>query len=220
MGNFGPALDFVERARELLESTGGYPLACAYGTQGLIFRDSGRDREAVEWFRKSSAEHQKQPSPNLDTLSEELENEAAALERLGRLVEAADARRRLESVRATMSGVGSLDLDLDGLKPPDEGAVLIELDCGSRAGGMGGKGESSRVGRWLDDVLKAQGTGYYGGKVVIPETTTLMLYGTDAEEIFRTVEPLLRDEPICGGAKITVRQSGQHREVLLPGPVM
>jgi tetratricopeptide (TPR) repeat protein len=89
MKNFDQAFRSVDRALALLEASAGHTLACAYGTRGLIFRDQGRDQEAVECFRKSSAEHRQQASPNLDTLSEELENEAAALTRLGREAEAA-----------------------------------------------------------------------------------------------------------------------------------
>jgi tetratricopeptide (TPR) repeat protein len=225
MGEFETALDCVDRALRILEPVRGYSLACAYGTRGLILRDAGRDMESVEWFRKSSAEHQAQASPNLETLSEELEHEATALERLGRLEEAADARRRLESVRAAIAGVETsavetVDLDADGLKPAAEGAVLIELDFGTRAGGVYGKSDSIKLGRKLSVALKAGGAGYYGGSVVIPETTTFLCYGADAEALFGTVEPILREERMCGRARITVRQGGQHREVLLPGPVM
>jgi len=222
---FREALGFTDRAIQLLESGGGHYLACAYGTRGMILRDAARDEEAVEWFRKSAAEHQKQPSPNLETLSEELENEAAALERLGRLEEAGGARRRLNSVRAAIAGVKTSAVDTvdsvaNGPKPEAEGAVLVELDFGTRAGGVYEKSDSTKFGRKLSEALKTCGSGYYGGSVVIPETTTLLCYGADAEALFSTVEPLLRAEPMCGGARITVRQGGRHREVLLPGRVM
>jgi tetratricopeptide (TPR) repeat protein len=221
MGQFPEALDLADRAIRVLTPVGGHYLACAYGTRGMILRDAGRDEEAVEWFRKSAAEHQKQPSPNLETLSEELENEAAALERLGRADEAVTARQRLESVRAAMAevkagGVEGANLDV----APGEGAVLIELDCGGRTQAVQGSEVTTRLQQRLAEVLKDAGTGYYGGKVVIPEATTLMYYGADAEAVFDTVQPLLREEPWCGGAKVTVRQGSQHREVLLTGRVM
>jgi tetratricopeptide (TPR) repeat protein len=82
MEQFAEAHTSADRAREFLEPLGGHTLACAYGTKGLIYRDEQRDADAVEWFRRSAAEHRKMTSPNLSTLSEEIENEAAALERL------------------------------------------------------------------------------------------------------------------------------------------
>jgi tetratricopeptide (TPR) repeat protein len=221
MGQVPEALDLADRAIQVLAPTGGNSLACAYGTRGMILRDSCRDEEAVEWFRKSAGEHQKQPSPNLETLSEELENEAAALERLGRADEARDARQRLESVRAAMAGVKAAGVEGANLDvAPGEGAVLIELDRGGRTQAVQGSEATTRLQQRLAEVLKDAGTGYYGGRVVIPETTTLMYYGADAEAVFATVDPLLREEPLCGGAKVTVRQGSQHRQVLLPGRVM
>jgi hypothetical protein len=74
--------------------------------------------------------------------------------------------------------------------------------------------------RRIHDLLEEQGCGFYGGRVTIPETTTLMFYGDNADAMFGAMHPLLLREPLCAGAKITVRQGGRHREVLLPGPVM
>lgn len=56
--------------------------------------------------------------------------------------------------------------------------------------------------------------------MIIPETTTLMFYGDDAERMFAAMQSVLREDPICAGAKITLRQAGRHREVWLPGRVM
>lgn len=220
MRNFEQAMEFADRAFPLLKQTGGHSLACLYGTKGLIHRDAGGDAEAVEWFRKSSAEHRKQASPNLETLSEELENEAAALQRLGRCEEAAAARKNLEDVRSTMAGVkaSSPAVDLAGMTLSSEGAVLVELDCGSRT--ANGKSESTKLAHRLSSLVNSQGTGHYAGVVMIPESATLMFYGADADELFGTIEPAVREEPVCGGAKITIRQGRQHREVLVPGRLM
>jgi tetratricopeptide (TPR) repeat protein len=212
MREFDEAHRSADRARELLEPAGGHSLACAYGTKGLIFRDLGLDQQAVEWFRKSAVEHQKQPSPNLSTLCEELENEAAALERLGMLEESRDAHRRLESVRATMASVAAVDREFEDPKPPAEGAVLVELSFGRR--------DVTRLQRRLHDLLEENGCGFYGGRVAIPEATTLMFYGQNAEAMFSTIYPLLEHDPLCVGSKITVRQGERSREVLLPGRVM
>ena len=219
MGKFEEAIGTVERAHQILEPIGGHTFACALGTRGLIYRDWGRDAESIEWFRKSAAEHQRQPSPNLDTLSEELENEAAALERLGRQEEAAAARSRLDAVRAILDGISPAGA-ISEPKPSDEGAVLVELDFGGRQRAQAGQAACDELERRLSDALDEQGTGYPGGRVIIPETTTLIFYGDDAEALFQTVEPILAANPLCAGARITLRQAGQHREVFLPAPVM
>jgi tetratricopeptide (TPR) repeat protein len=92
MGKFPEAFRFVDRAIAILKPEGGAWLAAAYGTRGLIFRDAGENAEAVEWLREAGAEHERMPSPNLETISEDLENQIAALQRLGRLEEMESAQ--------------------------------------------------------------------------------------------------------------------------------
>ena len=48
-----------------------------------------------------------------------------------------------------------------------------------------------------------------------PKDTTLFLYGADAEALFRAVEPVLRDYPLCQGARLTIRQGDQERRIVL-----
>jgi tetratricopeptide (TPR) repeat protein len=220
MRNFPEALQAVDRAIPLLERDGGPVLAAAYGTRGLIFRDDGKDAEAVEWLRKAYSVHEKLPSPNLETMAEDLENEAAALKRLGRTEEAGDAEARLESVRGRIKGVPSIDRDLSALSAGAEGAMLIELGLGSRPGSAYPKGAAARLGEQLAEAVGENHLGFYGGHVVIPESTTLMFYGEDGEALFRVTEPILRSEKLCAGARVTIRQGGKHREVILPSRVM
>jgi tetratricopeptide (TPR) repeat protein len=94
MGRFAEAHASVDRAIELAKPGGSY-LASAYGTRGEIFRDEGRDAEAVDWLRVAYEEHRKQPSPNLKTIADTLEDQIAALKRLGRLEEVATAEEKL-----------------------------------------------------------------------------------------------------------------------------
>jgi tetratricopeptide (TPR) repeat protein len=79
MGRFDEAFQSLDRAIDLLTPEGGASLASAYGSRGLTLRDQGRDEEAVEWFRKSCAEHEKQPSPNLETVAEELKKRGGSV---------------------------------------------------------------------------------------------------------------------------------------------
>lgn len=220
MKNFDQAFRSVDRALALLEPSGGHTLACAYGTRGLIFRDRGCDEEAVEWFRKSSAEHRKQASPNLDTLSEELENEAAALTRLGRSAEGALARQDFDSVRAALSAYSAPSAAPQPGAGAVEGAVLIELNFGSRTARPGSLSATDLLKRRLSALADSEQSAWFGGCVVIPETTTFLFYGTDAEALFRSLHPALLDEPASNGARVTIRQGASHREVILPSPVM
>jgi hypothetical protein len=96
---------------------------------------------------------------------------------------------------------------------------LIELPFGARPSHYGKK-DVTRLIDALSPALQDDAAGYYGGRVVIPETTTLMFYGADAEAMFRIAESILRAEKMCAGAKITIRQASEHREVLVPGVVM
>jgi tetratricopeptide (TPR) repeat protein len=216
MGRFVEAYASVDRAIKLLNQGGGSHLASAYGTRGLIFRDEGRDAEAVDWLRMAYEQHQKQPSPNLRTIADDLEYEIAALTRLGRLDESAIAEKKLESVCAAMNAVPQANRDLSALDGPTQGAVLVELSFGSQPGSPYAKHEPAKLARQLSDAIETRNVGSYGGRVVIPESTTLMFYGADAEALFRVLEPSLTSEPMCAGAKVTIRQGEGHREVVLP----
>jgi hypothetical protein len=49
--------------------------------------------------------------------------------------------------------------------------------------------------------------------------TTVFLYGADAEELFRIIEPILRDDPLCEGARVVIRQAADERRVVINGNV-
>jgi tetratricopeptide (TPR) repeat protein len=216
MGRFAEAHASLDRAIELAKPGGDSHLASAYGDRGLIFRDEGRDAEAVDWLRMAYEEHRKQPSPNLGTIADDLADEIAALKRLGRLEEAAIAEEKLESTRAAMNAVPQADRDLSALDTPTQGAVLVELSFGSRPGSPYTRHESARLSRQLSDAIETQNLGSYGGHVAIPESTTLIFHGADAEAMFRVLEPILTSEPMCAGARVTIRQGEGHRELVMP----
>lgn len=219
MEKFSEAQEAVGRAIALLETVGGLNLAAAYGTRGLIFRDAKQDAAAVDWLRKACEEHQKLPSPNLETLAEDLENLAAALKRLGRLEEAVAAEAQLASTKVAMQVGTQAQPEVDHLNAPN-GAVLIELNFGSSAPTGPGDRGAQKLGYQLMETVKEAQVGSYGGHVVLPESTVLMFYGENAEALFQVVEPTLANEPICEGAQVTIRQGSTHRELMLPGRVM
>jgi len=216
MGKFEDAFTAVSRAIDLLQDKGGAELASAYGTRGLIFLDQGQDSGAVEWLRKAYEHHQTLPSPNLDTIAEDLNREIAALQRLGRADDLKDAEARLASVHIAMKAVPQVNRDLGALDAPMECAVFIELKVGIRERSLDGKREDVHLGQRLSELLETDDIGRYAGCFSLPETTTLIFYGSNAETLFNALEPTLRSAPICAGARITIRRLAGQREVIFP----
>ncbi|MGA7928384.1 MAG: tetratricopeptide repeat protein [Candidatus Sulfotelmatobacter sp.] len=216
MGKFAEAFTAVSQAIDLLQDKGGAELASAYGTRGLIFLHQGQDSEAVEWLRTAYEHHQTLPSPNFDTIAEDLNREIAALQRLGRVDELKDAEARLASVHSAMKAVPQVNRDLSALDGPVQCAVFVELNISIRERSLDGKREDVQLGRRLTEVLEAKNVGWHAGHLTIPESTTLIFYGSDAERLFQALEPTLTSEPMCAGARITIRQRDGQREVIVP----
>lgn len=216
MGRFAEAHEAVERAIAVLGPKGGERLASAYGTQGEIFRDEQRDADAVEWLRKSYELRMEVKSPNLEHMVENLEHEIAALKRLGWLEKAAIAQKQLATVRAKMDAMPKVERN-EGTAPL-EGTLVIELGAGKRS--QEEKRDCVRLALRLADVVEEKQAGFYRGYFVTLEHTVLLFYGKDAEELYHAVVSILDGEPLCEGARVTIRQGGMHREIMLPGPTM
>lgn len=216
MEKFAEAFAAVSRAIDLLQDKGGGELASAYGTRGLIFLDQGNDSQAVEWLRRAYEHHQTLASPNFDTIAEDLDREIAALQRLGRTDELRDAEARLSSVHTAMKAVPMVSRDLSALDAPLQCAVFIEVNVGSWGRRPGAEREDVQLERRLTEVLEAKNVGWCAGRFTIPESTTLIFYGPDAERLFQALEPTLTSEPNCAGARITIRQRDGQREVIVP----
>jgi tetratricopeptide (TPR) repeat protein len=216
MGRFAEAFTAVSRAIDLLQDRGGAELASAYGTRGLIFLDQGQDSEAVEWLRRAYEHHQTLPSPNLDNIAEDLSREIAAVQRLGRADELKDAEARLASVHTAMKAIPKVSRDLSALDAPLQCAVFVELKVGIRERSLDGQRDDVQLGKRLTEVLEAKNVGWYAGQLTIPESTTMIFYGSDSEALFQALEPTLRSEQICAGARITIRQRDGQREIVFP----
>ena len=217
MKNFEAAAREAERAIGLLD--GDPVLAEAYGTYGLILRDQGLDEASLEWFRKSRAEHGRQPSPDISQLSEVLANEAAALARLGRHQEAGALEQELAALRGDAPPIEKHEVTPVAKKvaPAGEaaGEVLIELDGLHLPESVYAECDVATLENRLEEALIEGELGELDGHETGPENTTLFLYGADAEALFRAVEPVLRDYPLCRGARVTIRQHGEERRVVL-----
>lgn len=218
MKNFHLAVQEVENAIALLD--GDPVLALAYGTYGLILRDQGLDEASLDWFRRSRAEHARCPSPNVAQISESLANEAAALSRLGRLEEAGAIEQQIAVIRGDVPSVPARPA-APVPKPAKHadhasGAVLIELDGIHLPESVYRECDLATLENRLEEALETGDFGELDGHETGPESTTLFLYGADAEELFRAAEPVLRDYPLCRGARVTIRQDTQERQVVLP----
>ena len=221
MGNYAKAHELLDRAIQLLklESQAGVSgLASAYGVRALVLRDEGRDEEAVEWFEMSYAEREKSPSPNLESMREILEEELPVLKRLDRQEQVTIAEGRLAETIAAMNEIPSVDRDLSSHISEAKGAVLVEIGHGNRQGTRSTK-DLPRLTAVLTEAAKTNNAGFCAGTVTIPESTTLMFYGEDAEELYRALEPPLTSERICQGAAVTIRQGKDVRELVLQGKV-
>jgi tetratricopeptide (TPR) repeat protein len=215
--NFDAAIQEVKTAIALLE--GDAVLAQAYGTYGLILRDQGLDEASLEWFRKSRAEHARQPSPSINDLSEVLADEAAALTRLGR----GDEASTLEKQRAELQG-DVPPLQKHEVKPvanpaphsaQAEGEVAIELDGIHLPQSVYRDCDVATLENRIEEVLRTGEYGELDGHETGPENTLVFLYGPDAEALFRAVEPVLREYPLCRGARVTIRQNDRERQFVL-----
>ncbi|MFZ1940188.1 MAG: tetratricopeptide repeat protein [Terracidiphilus sp.] len=223
MGNYAKAHELLDRAIQLLrlESQAGVSgLASAYGTRGLVLRDEGRDAEAVEFFERSYTERKSTPSPNFELMKENLEDEIAALKRLGRATDAVVAEGRLAQVDAQRKAIPGVDLDLSSHISKADGSVLVEIGYGSRPGNRYSAKDAAKLAVELADAAKSQNAGFCAGTVTIPESTTIMFYGENAEALYRSMRLVLANERICEGATVTIRQGKEVRELAMHAKVM
>jgi tetratricopeptide (TPR) repeat protein len=212
MERFAEAQEWVDRALVLFAPEDP-SLASVYGTRGLIYLDAGDDAQAAEWLRKARDEQAKQPSPNLQTRTENLEKEIAALDRLGRAAAAAAAREELERTRAAIRAVPQSEGGVQQRHFESEDAVLVELAFGWRRRTPDTRAEIDALGKRLSKLLPEGEAGRYAGWVSIPENTTLFFYGPDAEKLFAALESALTEEPLCAGARVTLQHQGNQREI-------
>ena len=57
----------------------------------------------------------------------------------------------------------------------------------------------------LGEALERQGLGEYDGDEQGPTETTLFMYGSDADQLFRGIEAVLRAYPLCSNARVVIR---------------
>jgi tetratricopeptide (TPR) repeat protein len=218
MGNFAEAHASIKRAMDLhTPKDATFPNAC--NTLGLIYLDSGDNLRAVEWLRKSTAEFEKQPSPSLEAMAENLEKEMIALKALGREEEVGTAEQKLARLRATLESFAQAEAGPTAGKTQLPGAVLIELPFGNRSGNPRTREDTTSLVESLDQIVRERQAGYYSNSISVAESTTLIFYAPDAEVLFKALEPSLGSEPVCAGSRVVIRQGSTHREVIVPSQV-
>ena len=217
--NFEEAFRLIDRAIEMLKLENTSKIASAYGSKGQILQDAGNDSEAVEWLRKSYTERQKQPSPDYELIIENLGYEIASLQRLGRTEDVAEAEARMAATREAMKAIPDAKVDMSTLTAEPAGAVLIELAFGPQPRGRYGTRDAEAILEQLFAILSAAKLGESGGRVVTPESITLILYGENAQAMFEAMEQFLSDHLIFAGAIVSIRQAKDVRQVVIPSVV-
>jgi len=220
MKRFDDAHQAIERSISILTKPGALrpneanSVAASFGTKGMILRDEGRVLESLEWFRRACDAFENQPSPNFENVIEELQHLAAALASLDRKDEARTTEEKIKDVRKAAAEIPSIGQDGEVPVKLTEGALLIELNSGLR--GDSTVSVIAELGLGLSEVLEEHNLGQWQGLIQIPECSTLLYYGSNAEQMFGAIEPTLRNDVRFEGAVITIRQLTQQREVILP----
>jgi hypothetical protein len=89
-----------------------------------------------------------------------------------------------------------------------EQAVLIHLDGTSLPKHVYDEQDLATLEDELIAVVEGQALGEFDGNEIGPTETTPFLYATDADALFRGIEPVLRANPLCQNARIVIRAGG------------
>lgn len=97
-------------------------------------------------------------------------------------------------------------------------AVVIHLDAINLSVETYEKYDLITLEKQLVSTLQSTKAGEYDGSEALNTTTKLYLYGSDAEELFATIQPILKTNPLCQNARVIIRQGdpgAQQREVTI-----
>lgn len=105
------------------------------------------------------------------------------------------------------------------VKGGPEQAVLVYLDGINLPDEVYETCDTSTIEELLLPVLESTGAGEFDGTETGPTETCLFLYGPDAEKLWTVIEPVLKDYPLCQGARVVIRHGepgAPQRELRLP----
>ena len=92
------------------------------------------------------------------------------------------------------------------LPNPSEQAVIIYLDGKNLPIQVYKKYDLATLESNLSKRLNERGFGEYDGNQVSATETKLYIYGNDAEQIFKSIKPILEDYPLSDGAIVRIRK--------------
>lgn len=214
MGRFAEAHESVDRALQL--ATTDDSLASACSTKGMIFQKSGDYFQAVKWLRRATAERQKQASPDMESIADDINREIDCLKKLDRLEEVTAAETSLADVRTQIAAIAPSDPSYGASQTPLEGAVTIEITHQNGQNHLRNNINFKKLELSLMYDAEEEKTGHLSGVVTVPGNTTLIFYGNDSEALYRALEPRLNTNLLLKGALITIRQRDVKREILIP----
>jgi hypothetical protein len=90
----------------------------------------------------------------------------------------------------------------------NEQAVLVTLDGKNLPDEIYQSYDVATLEDALSRVLGESDSGEFDGAESGPFGTTLYMYGADAERLYRTIEPILREYPLAKGARVSIRRGG------------
>jgi len=103
-------------------------------------------------------------------------------------------------------------------RPAYEQAVIVRLSPPQRRASTEPEEDLWTLETLLTDVIERQGLGEYDGNEVGEDGSTLFMYGSNAEDLFRGVEATLRASSLCEHARVQIRPGPPgtaHREMRL-----
>ncbi|POZ61342.1 hypothetical protein [Chromobacterium alticapitis] len=103
--------------------------------------------------------------------------------------------------------------DRSAPQPVQDQAVLIYLDGQGLPDEVYTDCDLMTLEEKLEYELGSGKLGVVDGNEVGPREITIFLYGADAEAMVRGIEPILREYPLCNGARVVVRRGAPGAEL-------
>lgn len=97
-------------------------------------------------------------------------------------------------------------------KQVPEQAVIIYLDAQGLPDEVYAECDLLTLEEKLEAALEFGNLGTVDGNEIGPSEVTVFLYGADAEAIARGIAPVLREYPLCKGARVVVRRGAPGAE--------
>jgi hypothetical protein len=93
-------------------------------------------------------------------------------------------------------------------RQPQQQAVLVHLDGVGLPDKVYEECDLATLEDRLIEALAQSRVGEFDGNETGPTETTLFMYGPNAEQLFSSIESVLRAYPLCQGARVEIRAGG------------